>query len=1241
MAKPCFFIRAAFACALCALSLSAGAQQFQREITAYLREVKPQWNLTEEDISNWSVSDQYTNRKTGVTYTYLHQQISGIRIYNAVSVMAIQNGSVAYFANRFYLDASHKANGVNPVIKAEKAVQLAAAHLGVALAQTPRLQSEDETRHRLIFDDCGISDRPVQVELMFVPVENTFRLAWNVNIALRQSPDWWNVRIDAATGEFLGKNNWTVSCDPGTGYSGDGLAAPVSGHSDETKQEAMTSGHYNVFALPVEAPNFGPRTLVTDPGSPLASPFGWHDTDGADGADYTITRGNNVYAYEDRNNADQPGYSPDGGADLQFDFPLDLTQAPEVNQDAVITNLFYVNNMVHDILYVHGFDEEAGNFQENNYGKGGTEADPVLAEAQDGGGTSNANFSAPEDGVSGTMQMYLWPTGAPSVLTVHDPADIAGDYTAVEAAFGPGLATPITSELVLVNDGAGTTSDACDPVLNGAQLSGKIAVIDRGTCTFISKVNAAKNAGAIAVIVINNAGTAPFAMSGSGNPGIPSVMISQADGNTIKAKLTAGETVNATLASAGTANVDRDGSLDNGVVAHEYGHGLSIRLTGGPSNSNCLDNNEQGGEGWSDWLALLLTIEPGDAGTDSRPIGTYALADTSGGGIRRYPYSTDMAINPQTYADLAGNTEVHAIGEIWSQVLWDMTWKLIDEEGFDPDWFNGTGGNITALNLVIEAMKLQPCGPGYLDARDAILAADKVLYNNAHRCLIWEAFARRGMGADAEQGSANVAGDEKAGFALPTFCQVAVQPPTASFVADVATSCFGTFQFTDKSTDIPQEWLWDFGDGTTSTDINPSHTYTAPGNYTVTLTVTNTLGSDEYSLSVAYETLPTPVVTGLTDICEGDSTVLSTVAAPGSIVQWSANGNVIFSGTTFQTPPLLNAATYSVRQMEDKPVGHVGPVDNTFGNGGNHNTGFEGKVLFEAFVPFRLLSVQVYAVGDGDRTVRLYDESGNVLQTVVVFVPDGGSRIDLNLNIPAAGKYSIGNEAENLYRNSNGASYPYTLGNVVQIYNSNSPNNPQNRYYYFYDWEVQEIGCSSVPASVTVNVGSPLLVNFTATPSNLDVAFADVSTGNPTSWSWDFGDGSPLGTGPNPSHTYASAGMYTVTLTASNSCSSGTYQQTITVEDASTGTQAPGEPFGLKVFPNPAADLVNVEIYRHAAGPVALTLTDATGRTVLSSGPEQPATGFVLRTGSLAPGVYYLRISAGEGAAVRKVTVMR
>ena len=166
-----------------------------------------------------------------------------------------------------------------------------------------------------------------------------------------------------------------------------------------------------MFNSPVESPSHGPRTLVVDPADALASPFGWHDVDGVDGAEYTITRGNNVLASEDVNNVDLPGYSPDGGASLDFDFPLNLSQAPATYQDAAITNLFFWNNLMHDVWYGYGFDEQSGNFQENNYDRGGEGLDQVIAEGQDGGGTNNANFGTPPDGQNGRMQMYNW-TGA-------------------------------------------------------------------------------------------------------------------------------------------------------------------------------------------------------------------------------------------------------------------------------------------------------------------------------------------------------------------------------------------------------------------------------------------------------------------------------------------------------------------------------------------------------------------------------------------------------------------------------------------------------------------------------------------------------------------------------------------------------------------------------------------------------------------------------------------------------------
>jgi hypothetical protein len=245
-------------------------------------------------------------------------------------------------------------------------------------------------------------------------------------------------------------------------------------------------------------------------------------------------------------------------------------------------------------------------------------------------------------------------------------------------------------------------------------------------------------------------------MGGAGTGiAIPVLSISMADGNIIKSALANNVTTIAAISTCTALPVDAN--FDNGVIAHEYGHGLSNRLTGGAAQSGCLSNAEQGGEGWSDWLALVTTIEPGDVANDARGIGTFLSNQaTTGPGIRRNPYSYDMAINPVTYSYLAGNAGVHPIGEIWCSALWDMTWLLINQYGYNANTNDTIAGNNIAMRLVIEGMKLQPCSPGFIDARDAILSADALLYNSKHSCLIWQAFARRGMGTFASQGSSNL-----------------------------------------------------------------------------------------------------------------------------------------------------------------------------------------------------------------------------------------------------------------------------------------------------------------------------------------------------------------------------------------------------------------------------------------------------------------------------------------------------
>ncbi len=111
-----------------------------------------------------------------------------------------------------------------------------------------------------------------------------------------------------------------------------------------------------------------------------------------------------------------------------FNYPFSIDSSTTYNRNASITNLFYMNNMMHDVLYSAGFNEAAGNFQENNYGNGGLGNDYVNAEALDGGGTNNANFATPDDGSNPRMQMYLWNGGSQTnctFLNVNAPAAIS------------------------------------------------------------------------------------------------------------------------------------------------------------------------------------------------------------------------------------------------------------------------------------------------------------------------------------------------------------------------------------------------------------------------------------------------------------------------------------------------------------------------------------------------------------------------------------------------------------------------------------------------------------------------------------------------------------------------------------------------------------------------------------------------------------------------------------------------
>ncbi|KAI8585232.1 Fungalysin metallopeptidase-domain-containing protein [Geranomyces variabilis] len=222
----------------------------------------------------------------------------------------------------------------------------------------------------------------------------------------------------------------------------------------------------------------------------------------------------------------------------------------------------------------------------------------------------------------------------------------------------------------------------------------------------------------------------------------------------------------------------RDGTMENDIVEHEYGHGISNRLTGGPANSNCLSSAEAGGmgEGWSDYVYVATSRRKTHTRDDDVVIGAWAFDRPAG--IRAFPYSTSMTRNTHTYSKLGtGSVEVHAAGNIWATMWNEVLWNLIDAKGIDEDIFNPpttgsgpTAGNQIAIQLYFDSLAIQPCNPTFLSARDAVIQADAIRYAGAHKCLIWAGFAKRGLGVKAI--------DHKDDFSVPAECSGSTEPTT-------------------------------------------------------------------------------------------------------------------------------------------------------------------------------------------------------------------------------------------------------------------------------------------------------------------------------------------------------------------------------------------------------------------------------------------------------------------------------
>lgn len=221
----------------------------------------------------------------------------------------------------------------------------------------------------------------------------------------------------------------------------------------------------------------------------------------------------------------------------------------------------------------------------------------------------------------------------------------------------------------------------------------------------------------------------------------------------------------------------RDSVFESTVLLHEYMHGVTGRLVGGPATSGCLGGNDglSINEGYSDFVPTLLRVKNSDTRDKD-----YTIADWATGqpvGLRSHYISTSLETTPLTFESLnaLSSTGGFDLATVWAAALYEVFWNLVDTYGIgdvdavtlDADGVP-QGARYYLLKLILDSDALVPCSPNHLQARDAILQADRLLSGGVNQCAIWKGFAKRGFGQDAARGSGSQS--RVNGFAVPLEC---------------------------------------------------------------------------------------------------------------------------------------------------------------------------------------------------------------------------------------------------------------------------------------------------------------------------------------------------------------------------------------------------------------------------------------------------------------------------------------
>jgi Zn-dependent metalloprotease/PKD repeat protein len=649
-------------------------------------------------------------------------------------------------------------------------------------------------------------------------------------------------------------------------------------------------------------------------------------------------------------------------------------------------------------------------------------------------------------------------------------------------------------------------------------------------------------------------------------------------------------------------------SLD--VAGHEISHGVTEFTSG------LIYADESGGlnEAFSDCMGNAIRYY----GTQPANI-DWLIGDQIGGTPFRNMANPNQYENPDTYGGLYwyAPNEVHNNSGVMN------FWFYLLTEGGTGTNDLGNAYNVPGLGIEkaqaicyrMNAVYLFPSAE-YADARTYAIQAAQDLFGGCSPEVISTANAWYAVGVG---GIFNAAVISSFTAATTSYCSI---PAMVNFTN---TSVNGS------------TYLWNFGDGDTSTVANPVHTYTTSGSYTVTLDVDGgPCGNDSYTnTNYININLPSSPTAPSAAVCPGNSATLSATGS-GMLTWYDAvtGGNQLGTGSSYVTPSISSITTYYVESVISPTPQNAGAPNNSIGTGSYFTNTNYRNLIFDVYSPVTLISVNVYAGAAGNRTFTLRQGS-STLQSTTVNLPNGMSTVTLNWPLTVGSDFEIGCSGTiNLYRNSSGASYPYTLNGVLSITGNNAFD--LARYYFFYNWVVQGASCVSARTAVTVDLDSAT-ADYTPALAANTVTFTDnsVATSAIVNWHWDFGDGDTSNLA-NPVHVFWATGTYTVCLTITDAagCTSTTCREIPVLDLGLNQTTASS---GITIYPNPVTNNMKVHFNSSSSSSWTMKLTNVIGETVAEKIMENvQGNSFEWNLSSIAPGSYTLIIENEKGERLMK-----